>query len=272
MKNVPLPCPFANCRPVIPDFGRPTGHNTFLRERDLIAHLEGQHSDLVGSKLDPRSELLLPSWEPRPPILPLAMPPDLPMGKIPRASFRLEEPRKMESGWFSRVTADRASTSTNRLAPPLTRVPTPSLTLIPLTPKTPAGRRPLLPNPSITSVLSEHDSEPQYDLADLPDVVYDADTGGMARLETTARGFGRFHPYQSAKVPIDIAPPRFAVRRVSDRAELVRPLRMPQAPMPEAPPPPTSIFYEELRQQVYTQYALGEDAASDSPSAAPPPD
>ncbi|KAF8195636.1 hypothetical protein K438DRAFT_779169 [Mycena galopus ATCC 62051] len=94
MKTVALPCPFANCKPHIPEFGRPTTFNMFLKEKDLIDHLETHHADLIGSELDPRSELLLPSWEPRPPCRPLVPPPDLPRAKFHRLHYVSRRPGK----------------------------------------------------------------------------------------------------------------------------------------------------------------------------------
>ncbi|KAF7355522.1 hypothetical protein MSAN_01469200 [Mycena sanguinolenta] len=241
-------------------------------------------------KLDPRSEMLLPSWEPRPPIRPLPAPPDLPSGKIHPATFRLEPSPEIPSGWLSRVDAAGASASSsqsasqplNRTPRPLSRTPTltpiphasqplsrtPTLTLIPSTPKPSPGRRPLLRTSSALSVSSEREPETEYDLADLPVVGYDQHIGSMARYESNAQGLLRFHPDAAVKVPINVlAPPYFDVRRVgteSERAELVRPLPMPQPPMRPAPPPPTAIFYESLRQQVLAEYALGEDAPTAS--------
>ncbi|KAF7352583.1 hypothetical protein MVEN_01223800 [Mycena venus] len=280
MKNVSLPCPFTNCKPHVYDFGRPMQHNMFSKEKDLIAHLEQDHSELIGRELDLCSDLLLPSWEPRPPVRLLAPPPDLPFGKIPMAKLRLEgiTPRRMRPGLFPRVDADGASSSSNRLAPPpLTRTPTPSLTLIPATPKTPSSRRPLLPTSSVISIAStERESEPQYDCVDLPVVNVDPHTGAMARYESEARNLLNFHlhPHHVNRVPIvDIlAPSSIVVRKLDaefDRAELARALPMPQAPMAELPPPPTPIFYEALRHQVFADYAKGEGAVSDSASSVP---
>ncbi|KAJ7232205.1 hypothetical protein B0H12DRAFT_1145643 [Mycena haematopus] len=217
-------------------------YNVFLKERDLISHFEQNHSDLKGLELDLHSELLLPSWEPRRPIRPLPAPPDLPPGKIHPATFRLEPPPKMRPDWFSRT-------------------PTPSLTLIPLTPKPKPPVRPLLRTASVLSVSSAAEREPetQYDFADLPVVGYDQYTSGMVRYESTAQGLLRFHPYA--------APRYFVVQPVGaevERVDLVRPLPMPQAPMRESALPPTTIFYEALRQQVFAQYALGEDAISEA--------
>jgi hypothetical protein len=96
----------------------------------------------------------------------------------------------------------------------------------------------------------ERELEPQYDFAELPTVYYDSESQNMLPAGI-------------------IGPPYFVVQRAggefSDRADLVRALPMPQAPMPEKPPPPTSIFYETLREQVLVSYALGEDAATDVP-------
>ncbi|KAJ6515641.1 hypothetical protein C8R45DRAFT_957194 [Mycena sanguinolenta] len=284
MKNTPLPCPFTKCP--LHQFGRSMVHNKFLKERDLISHFEEYHSELIGLELDPRSEILLPSWEPRPPIRPLPAPPDLPLGKIHPATFRLDVPPTIPSGWLPRVdtAADSASSSQpppqplGRIPQPLSRTPTltlilpasqprsqtPTLTLIPSTPKPSPGLRPLLPTSSALSVSSEREPETEYDFADLPLVGYAERIGGMARYESNARGLLRFRPDTAAKVPINVlAPPYLDVQRVGagcERIELVRPLPMPQAPMRPAPLPPTAIFYESLRQQVFAEYALGEDA------------
>ncbi|KAJ6539584.1 hypothetical protein B0H19DRAFT_1179691 [Mycena capillaripes] len=263
MKNVPLPCPFANCKPHIPDFGRPTPYNMFLREKDLLGHLSSSHPHLIGRELDLRSEQLLPGWEPCSPIRPLPVPPDLPSGKIPTATFRLESvppPRMRSYAWMMRLDAEGTSSSSSTLAPPPpTSTPTPTPSLIPLTPKTPAGRgRGLLRTSSLIRTSSpdpEPDTEPDYDFADLPAVYYDEDARNM--------------------VPASILrAPNFIVQRAggdfADHADLVRSLPMLQAPMPETPPPPTSIFHEALRQQVFLQYALGEDAVTDFASVALP--
>ncbi|KAJ6622250.1 hypothetical protein B0H10DRAFT_918253 [Mycena sp. CBHHK59/15] len=71
-ENISLPCPFTNCAPVIPDFGRPAMFNTFGRPRDLITHVEDLHPNLLGSELDMHSDILLPRWEPHRPPPPCA--------------------------------------------------------------------------------------------------------------------------------------------------------------------------------------------------------
>lgn len=249
MKNVPLPCPFANCVPALPQFGRPARYYTFNRERELIGHLNADHADLLGCELDVRdSEKLLPSWEPRPPIRPLPAPPDLPSGTVSTASFRLEyvKPRDIRSwGWLARVEAEAesTSTSTNFLAPPSTPIPMP---LTPV-PKTPGGRRRLLHSPATQLGPPDGNTELEYDFADFDSVHYDVATRGMLPANI-------------------IAPPHFVVQPVGAGAgvELVHAPQMREVPVRERPPPPTSIFHEALRQQVYAQYASGEEAATDS--------
>ncbi|KAJ7682551.1 hypothetical protein DFH06DRAFT_1161504 [Mycena polygramma] len=266
MKNIPFPCPFARCKPRIPDFGRATPYNMFARKSDLVAHLEGYHSSLIGRELDVRSHHLLPNSDPRPPIRPLPAPPDLPSGPIPTAQFRVEalpERRIYSSNWMARLDGQGSSSSSGLLAPsstPVPPTPTPSSSRFPLTPKTPMGRRPLLRTSSLLpSSPGGSEAEPQYEFefADLPVVYWNDQTRCMFPANV-------------------VGPPRFVVQRVgegfADRADLVRPLPMPRVPIPDAPPPPTSIFHEALRQQVFAQYALGEDAATDLGSAVLPND
>ncbi|KAK7061850.1 hypothetical protein R3P38DRAFT_678332 [Favolaschia claudopus] len=269
MKAVPLPCPFANCLPPMPDFGVRPEKCTFMKEKDLVSHLQQNHSELVGRILDRHSELLLPSWEPHRPLSP-PVPPELPKD-IPWASFRLDyldEPVHMRSGWFSRVADEESTQLTKRLPPPLARTPTPSLTLIPLTPtKTFSTRRPLLRDPSILSIASEPEAGLNLDLPDLEAVTYDPESARMALRNRHGRA--------APMTPIDISlPPYFSLRRAGGedgRIEHARPLPMLHVPIPEKPPPLASIFYEVLRQQVYAQYAMGQDAtASNSASEVPP--
>ncbi|KAK7054259.1 hypothetical protein R3P38DRAFT_1490444 [Favolaschia claudopus] len=263
MKAVPLPCPFANCLPPMPDYGVRPQKCTFMKEKDLVSHLQQNHPELVGRILEPDSELLLPRSEPRRPVPPI--PPELPK-VIPWASFRLnylDEPVDMRrSGWFPRVADEESAHLTRSLPPPLARTPTPSLTLIPLTPaKTHSARRPLLRDPSILSIASEPEAGLDLDLQDLEAVTYDPESSQMV--------------LRNRHDPIDISlPPYLSLRRAGGddgRIEHARPLPMLHVPIPEKPPPPASIFYEVLRQQVYAQYAMGQDAtASNSASEVPP--
>ncbi|KAJ6538567.1 hypothetical protein DFH09DRAFT_1283379 [Mycena vulgaris] len=243
MKSVFLPCPFANCTPHIPDFGRPAKYNLFLKEKDLIGHLHLHHADLIGCELDVRCDKLLPSWEPRPPMRPLRAPPDLPTGIVPTATFRIEAlaPRTIRGpGWFFRATESDSAPSSS-LAPPSTPLAH--------TPKTPAGRRRLLRSPAAPSSAPDHAAEPEHDFDDLESLGFDESTGTMH--------------------PAALGPPHFVLRRAAERCELVRPLPMGEIPLRERPPPPTSIFHEALRQQVFAQYALGESAAADEPADIP---
>ncbi|KAJ7498678.1 hypothetical protein FB451DRAFT_1358167 [Mycena latifolia] len=248
MKNISLPCPFSNCAPLFPAFGRPTLYNTFLKEKDLIAHLEFHHADLIGCELDLRSEKLLPSWKPRPPIRPLPLPPPLPSGLVLTASLRLDElpPRIIRAPtWFERLEAAEAdSTPSNSLAPSSSLAP-PTSTPQAHTPKTPTGRHRLLRYPA-AHVSSPPDPEPGllYDFDELPEIKY---TDDEACRKCPAPPLGA---------------PDFVVQR-AERCALVRALPMREAPMPERPPPPKSIFIEALRQQVFAQYADGESAAAD---------
>lgn len=251
MKGNTLPCPFANCEPHIPEFGRRDEFNMFLRERDLVGHLHRCHEDLIGREIDLHSELLLPRWEPRPPIRPLPAPPDLPTHTIPTATFRLEHlsPRLISSSaWFIHLESDRnleAASARHSLAPPPTPTPTPMPTPTPV-PRTPAtGRRRLLRSPATPASSSPpaHTFETEYDFDDLPDVRYNFDTVTMSPAGI-------------------LAPPHFVVRRTDT---VPRALPMSEVPLRPRPPPPTSIFHEALRQQVFAQYALGESAATDAP-------
>ncbi|KAJ7129416.1 hypothetical protein C8R44DRAFT_978809 [Mycena epipterygia] len=256
MKGNTLPCPFANCEPHIPEFGRRDEFNMFLRERDLVAHLRRCHEDLIGCEIDLHSELLLPTWEPRLPIRPLPAPPDLPTHTIPTATFRLEHllPRRIYSpAWFIHLESDRnleAVSARHSLALPPTPTPTPMPTPTPV-PRTPAtGRRRLLRSP-VTAASSSppaHAFETEYDFDDLPEVRYNSGTGILSPAGI-------------------LAPPHFVVTRTdaAPHAELVRALPMREVPLRPRPPPPTSIFHNALRQQVFAQYALGESAATDAP-------
>ncbi|KAJ7044584.1 hypothetical protein C8F04DRAFT_1068814 [Mycena alexandri] len=246
----PFPCPFANCRPPIPEYGRAMSSvNMFLRKQDLVGHLQLNHSDLLGSELDLRSERLLPSWEPRPPMRPLPAPPDLP-STVLSVSLRMivDPPPIIPSGWFAHVDVNGASSS--RFAPPPTQAPTPWL--FPLgTPKTPIGRTPdgrrgLLSRTSsliMRSSSPEHD-DPQYDFSDIAPAHYSDAIRGMDPEEV-------------------MRAPYFFVQHVEEDLsmwpDMVRAPPLRQFPVLEAPPPRTSIFHEALKQQVFAQYAQGQD-------------
>ncbi|KAJ7721181.1 hypothetical protein DFH07DRAFT_302942 [Mycena maculata] len=253
MKNVPFPCPFANCVPPIPQFGRAASHHKFMRERDLVGHLKLNHSDLIGCELDVRDwEKLLPSWEPRPPVRPLPVPPDLPSRVVPTVSLRLEtvKPRDIRSvGWLARAEVEAAeSQSQSQSQDTDTRAPSFTPVHIPATPgaKTPGGRR-RLQRPTLAPSSPDRNTDLDYHFADLSTVFYDATTGGM----------------QPGGI---LGPPHFVVQPVDVRmrVDLVSALPMREPPVRPALPPPTSIFHEALRKQVYAQYALGEEAATDS--------
>ncbi|KAJ7653493.1 hypothetical protein B0H17DRAFT_1100748 [Mycena rosella] len=246
MKSVSLPCPFANCKPTIPSFGRPTQYNMFIKEKDLVAHLESHHADLIGCELDLRDKRLLPSWQPRPPLNP-SPPPDLPLGVIPTATFRLEwlPPCIIRSPvWFERLEADAESVPVSSLALPPTPVPHPH------TPKIPGGRHRLLRSParlpsSPDPASPQAESQYDYDFDDLIVVRYDSDTGTLDPPEML------FAPY-------------YVVQPSAERCEDVHALPMGEVPLRALPPPPASIFHEALKKQVFAQYALGESAATDS--------
>ncbi|KAJ7286562.1 hypothetical protein C8J57DRAFT_1708820 [Mycena rebaudengoi] len=238
MKNVALPCPFANCKPVIPEFGRPPTFTSFFRPRDLITHVEYIHGEHIGSELDVRStDVLLPNWEPRRPARPLLKPPPLPPSAEFRSAVLLGTPVKVpRAPCFT-------SASTGDTFPPL------SQTLH--APHTPTRRRMLRPGGD-EPPSSPPGSEPQFDIADIPMVRYDEEIGLM-------------HP------PDAIAPPYLVVQRVDEGfpeyVDLARPVPLSEVPVPEMPPPPPSIFYEVLAKEVYASYAAGEGAANDPSSS-----
>ncbi|KAJ7490334.1 hypothetical protein B0H11DRAFT_1020219 [Mycena galericulata] len=149
MKTFPLPCPFANCTPPRLDFGRPEKYYMFMRERDLVSHLKTEHSHLIGCELDVRdSEILLPSWEPRPPARPLPAPPDLPFGSVSVAALRLAEikPRSIRSwGWLIRAQAEADAETEDMNAntdTPSPRCPRPSPSPSPSRKRLPPGLPP----------------------------------------------------------------------------------------------------------------------------------
>ncbi|KAJ6539898.1 hypothetical protein DFH09DRAFT_69749 [Mycena vulgaris] len=231
MKHLPLPCPFANCEPDVVDFGRAGRSNAFSRSLDqVIVHLEKDHADLIGHKLDRCSKMLLPSWEPCPPPRPLPVPPPLPpSNNIPPGSLFVGEITVLP---------------TTRL----TRLISSSGTSLPVshTPKPPRRRKMLQgPNPHEPSSPDRNGSNFRYEFADLPEIEYNPETDSM--------------------MPADMD---FFIQHVGEglpqRRDLVRPPPMPVVPMMERPPPPTSIFYDALRKQVMIQYARGEGAATDS--------
>ncbi|KAJ7781003.1 hypothetical protein B0H16DRAFT_1682580 [Mycena metata] len=251
----PFPCPFANCQPPIPEYGRPLSSvNMFLRKQDLVGHLQLNHSDLLGCELDLCSERLLPSWEPRPPKRPLPAPPDLPLTVL-SVSLRMivDPPPIIPSGWFAQVDANGASSS-RFFPPPPTPTPTPWLfpLSMPKTPigRTPDGRRGLLSRTSsliIPSSSPDNDDpqyDPQYNFSDIIPVHYNNTIPGMEPEE-----------FMHA--------PRFCVQNIgediSTRPDMVRAPPLREFPVLEAPPPQTSIFHEALKAQVFAQYAQGQD-------------
>ncbi|KAJ7138140.1 hypothetical protein C8R44DRAFT_766916 [Mycena epipterygia] len=230
LKHLPLPCPFTSCVPDVLDFG-PTQHFiTFSRSRDLVMHFEEEHADLIDRELDVSSELLLPRWEPCYPARPLPIPPPVPRSIPPGGIFL--EPIAVKP------------------TPHLTQVISASHTSLPVThtPKPPRHRR-MLGKPSIRDPSPANQQQSRFEFADLPDVEFNRETNTLS--------------------PPDILQaPNFAVQRIGkglpQRKDLVRPLPMGQVPLIEKPPPPTSIFYDALRRQVYSEYALGQSAAVDS--------
>lgn len=229
LKHLPLPCPFTSCVPDVLDFG-PTQQFVFSRSRDLVMHFEEEHADLVDRELDVSSDLLLPRWEPCYPAHPLPVPPPLPRSIPPWGVFL--EP----------VTVKPTAH--------LTQVISASHTSLPIThtPKPPRRRR-MLGKPSTRDPSPANQQQSRFEFADLPDVKFNRGTKTMSP-------------------PNILRAPNFVVRRISDRfpqrKDLARPLPMGQVPLIEKPPPPTSIFYDALRRQVFSEYALGESATVDS--------
>ncbi|KAJ7453218.1 hypothetical protein FB451DRAFT_673390 [Mycena latifolia] len=229
LKHLPLPCPFTNSKPSASALGGTARLNTFSRSRDLVLHLQEQHANLMGRELDMGSKLLLPRWEPHRPV-PLPVPPALPH-HISSGSLFIGDPITVYP------------------TPHLTRIMSDSGTSLPAShiPKAPQRRKML----QATTFRDEsppkhhHRKDVEYEFADLPDVEY--------------------HQPACILTPAGIMDaPHFVVKRVGAlRKDLVRPPPMPEAPMKEEPPPPTSIFYDTLRKQVMEQYALGEGAATD---------
>ncbi|KAJ6607202.1 hypothetical protein B0H10DRAFT_563532 [Mycena sp. CBHHK59/15] len=118
MKNISLPCPFTNCAPVIPDFGRPAMFNTFGRPRDLITHVEDLHPNLLGSELDMHSDILLPRWEPHRPARPLPVPPALPPSASIQPGAFLLPPSPSAPRGASPIPAPRPSRAPTRPSHP----------------------------------------------------------------------------------------------------------------------------------------------------------
>ncbi|KAJ7706687.1 hypothetical protein B0H17DRAFT_1034274 [Mycena rosella] len=232
LKNLPLPCPFTTCDPVISELGRAAHIITFSRSRDLLSHLEEAHADLIGRELDVCSKLLQPRWEPCPPY-PLPVPPPLPytVDIPPAAPFgnpiivhpTLRLTRLISSG-SSTLPASHA-------------------------PKSPRRRKMLrAPDPRDASPPDLHSRDLQYDFADLPKVEFNQKTGSFS--------------------PNILDAPHFRVRPIGEglprRRELVRPPPLREVPVVETPPPPASIFHDVLHKQVMTEYALGASAAADA--------
>ncbi|KAJ7639067.1 hypothetical protein FB45DRAFT_1023811 [Roridomyces roridus] len=234
MKLVALPCPFANCA---------AEYQRFLKERDLVRHLERDHSALLGCQVDLRDRgKLLPGWEPRPPIRPLPAPPDLPL--ISPLAMRLEmspKPRVHSYEWLARAEAEPSTSS--QLLPPSTPLPS-SQTPRPSQLKR-LVRTPIRPSSPHSSSSSSSHSDPEYDFDDLPDVTFNEEEGRMSPMGI-------------------LSPPNFILQRIpGPPLDLVRPQKPTEAP--EHPTePPTSLFYPVLKDQVFAMYASGEDAATDS--------
>ncbi|KAJ7087684.1 hypothetical protein B0H15DRAFT_300556 [Mycena belliarum] len=229
LKNLPLPCPFIDCKPVDPGLGLAVQLNTFTRIIDLTRHFEEMHSHLFGLVLDAHSAILLPRWEPcQCPTHPLPRPPPLPVSILPPGSLFAGPIRVQPTARLIRLMSDN--------------IPFPSLPAA-HNPKSvrPRKRLQIQPTRDETAHNQLYRRDGPYEFADLPKVVDNHDIAGS---------------------------PDFVVQRVGEglpfRKDLARPLPMCRMPMRERPPPPTSIFYDTLRKQVLQEYAEGETDLTNS--------
>ncbi|KAJ7756099.1 hypothetical protein DFH07DRAFT_483637 [Mycena maculata] len=226
MKNWPLPCPFTDCDLGFLDFGRPQA-NTSTRSQDLVVHLTEKHRDLIGRELDIHDKILLPRWEPSPPAH-LQIPPPLP----PSDNI-------LFGGLFLGPVTVRSTARLTRVMSAANGTSLPSSH----SPKTPK-RRKLLKSDRSRDPSPDHHRF-QYEFEDFPKMEY--------------------HPETHCITPPGVLDaPHFAVRNKDEgfpqRRELVRALPILSVPVIEQPPPPSSIFYPALRQQVLVEYALGVEA------------
>ncbi|KAJ7147888.1 hypothetical protein C8R43DRAFT_524901 [Mycena crocata] len=229
LKHLPLPCPFTNCDHT-PNNRPLESSKSFNRSQDLAKHLEESHTELMGQELDVCSPLLRSRWEPCPPTHPMTKPPPLPLSN----NIRL-------GGLFVAPIVVRPTARLTRL------ISNSSTSLPPSHAPKRAGRRKMLHTPAAREESPPNSHRHQHEFPDLPDVECNRDTGTVTPTNL-------------------LSPPNFVVRATGGafpKRDLVRPLPMREMPLAERPPPPTSLFYEKLREQVYGQYAEGETAAAD---------
>ncbi|KAJ7441626.1 hypothetical protein B0H11DRAFT_1335387 [Mycena galericulata] len=196
---------------------------TFTRSRDLITHLKEKHADLLGRDIDLNDPILCPRWEPLPPTH-IWAPPPLP----------LSNDIQLGSLFIGSVTLH----STPRF---MRMISGPNITSLPAShaPRTPKGRRMLRSHPDHEPSPSIHPGS-HYEFDDLPKI--------------------------DAEITNILGTPHCVVQLIDkglSRKDLVRALPICAVPLVARPPPPTSIFYPFLREQVLAEYALGKGAAAD---------
>ncbi|KAK7038334.1 hypothetical protein R3P38DRAFT_2905671 [Favolaschia claudopus] len=225
MKHFPLPCPFTSCAHRT---GLESLLTTFTRTKHLLQHFEERHGDLIGQIIDLSSPTLLAGRDPT--RLTFIKPPDLPRTVL-SSSLRIDTVKVLPSARLTWI----MSLAGNELPPAHCR---PIIT----------PQHPQMLSPGPASQISPLSASPiprihGHDLADL--------TGAYMSEEGPIR-------------PELLCPPLFVVQDIPpERKDLVRPLAQHSWPSKDVPPPPTSIFYEALRKQVFAQYAMGEGAATD---------
>ncbi|KAJ6537668.1 hypothetical protein B0H19DRAFT_1316372 [Mycena capillaripes] len=237
MKHSDLPCPFTRCvKPMFPGSGRETAFTTFSRSRDLVHHLEAEHGDLIGQAVDISSSILLPRAEPfRPAKSAMILPRLPPSASIPLGSLSVDPITIYPTYRLTSLISDKSTSL------PLSHSYTPKAAP---RPRLHQSERTLPHTLSPPEQHSNQSHQSQYKFADLPEVEYHrkADT-------LTPPGI------------LDV--PRFVVRTGLPQMDLVRALPMRPWPPVDSPPPPKSIFYEVLKEQVYADYFEGKGAATD---------
>ncbi|KAF8181239.1 hypothetical protein K438DRAFT_1189314 [Mycena galopus ATCC 62051] len=232
MKHSPLPCPFRTC--VFTSSGKEEQFTTFSRDRELVQHLEDQHGDLIGQAVDLHATVLLPRWDPIPPPKSIIRPPPLPPLNIPAPGSLFVQPV------IVRPTPHLAQLISGEITMPAAHT---------FNIKPTSRRRQLQSSQAVIEESSSPNPNSDsnrslYNLADLPQIEYTYADGQI--------------------VPGILGLPQFVVQAIPQQKDLVRPLPQPSWTLMDTHPPPTSIFYDALREQVFAQYAEGEGAASDT--------
>ncbi|KAF7341125.1 hypothetical protein MVEN_01846900 [Mycena venus] len=236
MKNSPFPCPFTTCITArSPGSGKPTQFMTFSKIQDLVLHFEAQHGDLIGRAIDMHSAILLPRWDPLPPKKSMITPPPLPPStSISPGTLFLHPIIVKDTSRFTQFRLISAPSSSLPAAHAPKYVP----------------RRQMLQS---SQAIVDDSSPPKahhapHDFAKFPDIEY-------------------FENMEILSPPGLLEPQTFVVQQIGEslpkHKDLVRPLPQHSWPLMDSLPPPTGIFYEALREQVYAGYAKGEGAATD---------